>query len=146
VCKLARCTAAHRRLCWQSQSAQRVTAILYHQSLLLRSTSTSTKCSKSITGVAQLGVMIGVVAIAALLVVPSELSGADECCRVQEIALTRGRTGYSPDSNVRSKRANIPENAVTRVRILLGIQPRAGTFAVPGDCHSILKSSCALRC
>jgi hypothetical protein len=74
------------------------------------------------------------------------LSGADECCGVPAIALTRGRTGYSPDSNARSKLANIPQDAVTQVRILLGMQLRAGTFVATAECPSILKSSCALRC
>ena len=90
--------------------------------------------------------IIGLVAIAALLVLPTELSGADECCGAPAIALTRGRTGYSPDSNSRRKLANIPQHAVAHLKILLGMQLPGGTFAATAECPSILKSSYALRC
>jgi hypothetical protein len=86
------------------------------------------------------------VAIAVLLVVPPELSGADECCGFPAIALSRGRTGYSPDSNARSKLANIPQPTGAQVTMLVAMRLRLGTFAATAECRSILKSSCALRC
>lgn len=113
---------------------------------MLWSGSTFTKRSNSLTGIAQLGVIIGLVAIAALLVVPPELSGADECCGVPAIALTRGRTGYNPDSNDRSKLANIPQDTGPQVGMLVVMRLRVGTFAATAGCPSVLKSSCALRC
>lgn len=93
-----------------------------------------------------MGVIIGLVAIAALLVVPPELSSADEPCGVPAIALTRGRTGYNPDSNSRSKLANIPQDTGAQVGMLVGMRLRVGTFAATADSRSILKSCRALRC
>jgi len=91
-----------------------------------------------------MGVIIGLLEVAALLVVPSELSGADECCGVPAVALTRGRSG--PDSNAHSKDANIFQGTGAQVKMLLGMRLRSGTFAATADRPSILKSSCALRC
>jgi hypothetical protein len=91
-------------------------------------------------------VIIGLLAVAALLVVPSELSGADECGGVPAIALTRGRSGYRPDSNVHSKLANFPQDTGAPIRMLIAMRLRVGTFAATADCPSILESSCALRC